>query len=56
MILDLEGFRKLLGVDFGYVYPGGGLTFVNKDLNMVATSKFEMLDKLRINIHNTCLN
>ena len=36
MILDLEGFTKLLSLGFGLVYPRVGLTFVNKELNMAA--------------------
>ena len=36
MVLDLEGFTKLLSLSFGRVYSGVDLTFVNKDVNMAA--------------------
>ena len=32
----LEGFTKLISLDFGYVYQVLGLSFVKKDLNMAA--------------------
>ena len=31
-----DDFIKLLSPRFGLVYPGMGLTYVNKDLNMAA--------------------
>ena len=42
MVLDLEGFTKLLSLGFALVYPGVGLTFVNKFLNMVTIYFFSL--------------
>ena len=36
MVLQLQGFIRLLSLGFGCVYPEVGLTFVSIDLNKAA--------------------